>query len=172
MPAIVVKMDGADEIRKRLSTLAARMGDISPIMKIIGERILLRTEERFKGQGPAPDGTPWAPLAPSTRRLKKHHKILTESGGLKGSIAYRVMGNVLIVGTNKVYAAIHQFGGRTAARTIRPRQGKALYWPGAAHPVRVVKHPGSAIPARPFLGISERESIELIGIIERYLEER
>lgn len=26
--------------------------------------------------------------------------------------------------------------------TIRPRRKRALFWPGAAHPVRVVRHPG------------------------------
>lgn len=54
-------------------------------------------------------------------------------------------------GSDREYAAIHQLGGRTKAHFIRPRNGKALWWPGAAHPVRGVRHPGSVIPARPFL---------------------
>ena len=30
----------------------------------------------------------------------------------------------------------------TRPHTIRPRRKRALSWPGAAHPVRVVRHPG------------------------------
>ena len=37
----------------------------------------------------------------------------------------------------------------TAPHIIRPRTAGALYWPGAAHPVPLVHHPGSR--ARPFL---------------------
>lgn len=31
----------------------------------------------------------------------------------------------------------------TDPHTIRPRRKRALYWRGAAHPVRVVRHPGT-----------------------------
>lgn len=55
------------------------------------------------------------------------------------------------IGSDRKYAAIHQLGGKTAAHVIRPKNGKALFWPGAAHPVAFVNHPGSKIPARPFL---------------------
>ncbi len=53
--------------------------------------------------------------------------------------------------SDRPYAAIHQFGGRTPARTIVAAYKKALFWPGARHPVKSVRHPGSNIPARPFL---------------------
>jgi hypothetical protein len=39
------------------------------------------------------------------------------------------------------YAPFVEFG--TRAHTILPREKKALYWPGASHPVRSVKHPGT-----------------------------
>ena len=37
----------------------------------------------------------------------------------------------------------------TGAHTIRPKRKKALYWAGASHPVRSVRHPGSS--AKPYL---------------------
>lgn len=37
----------------------------------------------------------------------------------------------------------------TSAHIIRPKNGKALYWPGARHPVRMVRHPGTK--ANPFV---------------------
>ncbi len=45
------------------------------------------------------------------------------------------------------YARFVQFG--TAPHTIYPKNGKALYWPGAAHPVKSVNHPGTR--ANPFM---------------------
>ena len=39
------------------------------------------------------------------------------------------------------YAPFVEFG--TAPHVIVPKNGKALYWPGAAHPVAKVNHPGS-----------------------------
>jgi phage gpG-like protein len=42
-------------------------------------------------------------------------------------------------------------------------------WPGAAHPVRVVKHPGSDIPARPFLMVQDEDWEEIRHIAFNYL---
>lgn len=39
---------------------------------------------------------------------------------------------------------------------IRPRNAKALFWPGAAHPVMVVHHPG--LKARPFFAPAIEEA--------------
>lgn len=58
------------------------------------------------------------------------------------------------------YAAIHEFGGRTRPHIIRPRLANALRFPnmsfvgGGGSPwifARVVNHPGSNIPARPYM---------------------
>src|SRR3977135_3862841 len=45
------------------------------------------------------------------------------------------------------YAPYVEFG--TRPHTILPKEKKALYWPGAAHPVMRVNHPGSR--ANPFM---------------------
>lgn len=39
------------------------------------------------------------------------------------------------------YSPFVEFG--TAPHVILPKNAKALYWPGAAHPVRRVNHPGT-----------------------------
>lgn len=173
MAEITIKLDGADAVRERLREISSRMSNLSPILKAIGDRVAEQTKRRVESQGPAPDGTPWAPLKPATLARKKHAKILTESGHLRDSIRYQLAGsNTVTVGTNLVYAAIHQLGGRTPARTILPVRKKALYWPGAAHPVKSVSHPGSLIPARPFLGLSDRDSREIIDMINDYITRR
>ena len=56
------------------------------------------------------------------------------------------------IGTAKVsaeaaYAGFVELG--TAAHVILPKNKKALMWPGAAHPVRSVNHPGTK--ANPFM---------------------
>lgn len=162
-----------EPVKQALNDLAGKIKNPSPVMKIIGEYMLRSTEDRFNRQGPAPDGTPWAPLKASTLKRKKHSKILTESGHLRGSIRYQLQGtNGVAIGTNRVYAAIQQLGGKTSPSVIVPKTKKALFWPGAAHPVKSVRHPGSVIPARPYLGVSDQDSTEIVGIINRYLSLR
>lgn len=170
MPEIIIKMDGADAIRERLREIATRMSNMSPIMKAIGDRIVEQTKRRFEAGGPAPDGTPWKePKTPNPKRIRT----LTVSGHLRDSIRFQMIGNnAVAIGTNKVYAAIHQLGGKTPAHIIRPRNKGGLFWLGAKHPMKSVRHPGSVIPARPFLGLSEANSKELLGIINEYIAGR
>ncbi|MGK0740171.1 phage virion morphogenesis protein, partial [Yokenella regensburgei] len=61
-----------------------------------------------------------------------------------------------VVGTNVVYARIHQEGGKTRPHVIRPRNKKALYFNGRF--AAKVNHPGSDIPARPFLSLTEEDN--------------
>jgi phage virion morphogenesis protein len=172
MPEIRITVHD-EQVNQALKELAGKMKNLSPVMKAIGEYLLRSTEDRFNRQGPAPDGSPWAPLKASTLKRKKHGKILTESGHLRGSIRYQLQGpSSVAIGTNRVYAAIHQLGGKTSPSVIVPRTKKALFWPGAAHPVKSVRHPGSVIPARPFLGVSARDGAEIVSIINRYLSMR
>lgn len=51
------------------------------------------------------------------------------------------------------YAAIHEFGGKTRPHRIEPRNAKALAFQMGGKDVfaRYVNHPGSNIPARPYL---------------------
>jgi len=172
MPDITIRIEDR-EVQRVFHTLIERGKNLRPFLKAVGETVVLQTEDRFNNQGPAPDGTAWAPLKNTTRARKKNTKILSEQGvmgGLRGSIRYQLIGNdTVAIGTNKVYGAIHQLGGKTGPRTIVPVKGKALYWPGAAHPVRAVKHPGSNIPARPYLGLSRENSDEIVEMANRYL---
>lgn len=168
MPEIIIKMDGADAIRARLREISSRVSNMSPIMKNIGDRVVEQTKRRFESGGPAPDGTPWkAPKTPNPKRVRT----LTVSGHLRDDIRYRPIGNnAVAIGTNRVYAAIHQLGGRTAASVILPRRKKALKTPYGLF--KKVNHPGSVIPARPFLGVSEENSTELLRIINEYIAGR
>jgi len=48
MPDITIKIDGADAVRKRLSEIASRSGNLSPILKAIGDRVAAQTKRRFE----------------------------------------------------------------------------------------------------------------------------
>jgi hypothetical protein len=61
--------------------------------------------------------------------LRRSHATRVEQGGDRG-----------VIGTNLKYAkAVHE---GYPAFTIRPARKKALFWKGARHPVRSVRHPG------------------------------
>jgi phage virion morphogenesis protein len=162
---ITIKTDGADAVREYLKGIADRVGNMSPIMKAIGDRVAEQTKRRFEKGGPAPDGTPWA-------KVKKPHPkargILRISDHLKDSIRFQMIdNNTVAIGTNKVYAAIHQLGGKTGPHDIVPVRKKAIKTPFGLF--RRVKHPGSQIPARPYLGLSRSDSDEIIGIINEHI---
>lgn len=152
-------------ITGKLREIQRKTGKLEPALKIIGERMIRHTDDRFENERD-PDGKPWAPLRESTRKQKKNPKILSESGHLRGSIRYQAEGNRLRVGTNKVYGAVHQLGGKP--HMIKPKNKKALSWPGAQHPVKKVNHPG--IQARPYLGIGDEDRKDILEVLDDYLE--
>jgi len=184
------------EVAAALNKLTGKVANLSPVMRIIGEYMVRSTEDRFYSEGPAPDGMAWPPLAASTRRRKKHPKILTESGDL------RVM-HPQLLGTHGVaigpssrihYAAIHQLGGtiHRGAGTVQVRHrtdakgnllrtelfgGKGLVFAKASHKRALSRQFSTAahdirIPARPYLGVSAADSTAIVGIVNRYLEMR
>ena len=63
------------------------------------------------------------------------------------------------VGTNVEYAAIHEYGGRTPAHLIEPRNMKALAFEIGGETIirRRVHHPGSTMPERSFLRSALRD---------------
>ena len=134
-------------------------------LRQIGSYMVAATIRRFELEGGA--GGRWTP---SRRAREEGGQTLTDTGRLRSSITYNVTGDGVEIGTNVAYAAIHQFGGRTPPRTIRPRRKKALFFPGARHPVAKIEHPGSNIPARPFLDFDDRDRIAVGRIVARMLE--
>lgn len=147
-----VKFDGTAATAS-LRGLLAGIENPAPLLAELGEAVVLRsTRERFKTQT-APDGTAWAALQPWYKREKHRNKnrILTLSGQLRGQLVSQVVGGKSVeVGSNLVYAAVHQFGG-----TIRPQNAKLLHFRG--HVAKSV-----TIPARPYLGLSEADKNELV----------
>lgn len=85
-------------------------------------------------------------------------KIGVGTGRLRSSIRFKAVSKdddmMLTFGTDVPYAAIHEYGGRTRPHVIRPRRKPFLAYikDGKWNYVRgQVQHPGSLIPARPFM---------------------
>ena len=83
----------------------------------------------------------------------------TRSGALRASIHAALEADataitITLESTGVVYAAIQEYGGRTAAHDIVATKAQALHFAGAggAAFAKRVHHPGSTIPARSYLG--------------------
>lgn len=110
MSKIEIKLDNP-ALEHALKGLKEAAGNLHPALRHIGEAVKESTQQRFLSGGPAPDGTAWAPLSPATLLRKRGKGILRESGQLMDTILWQLAGESVMVGTNKVYGAIHQFGG-------------------------------------------------------------
>lgn len=168
------------QVGKALGELAERLADLTTPLNDIAEYLHQSTDDRFRQQV-APDGSPWAPLAPSTLARKKSSRILREAGTLQDTLRHSVSNNELSFGTDRPYGAIHQFGGKIeqAARSqqVYFRQGKDgsvdsrfVERSRSNFAQWVSRGAGSVeILARPYLGMSTDDEVEVLSIITAYL---
>lgn len=150
MSSVQISIDDGN-LTDLLKKASSAIGSTDALMKNLGESLLNVTLERMDREE-APDGSKWQDLNPGYKSGKRGTRMLQEQGmssGLKGSLTYRVSGNELELGSSKVYAAIHQYGG-----DIKPVSADRLYFNIAG---RVVTAKKVTIPARPYLGIGQNE---------------
>ena len=153
MIRIDVNIDMFD-LEAAMSRLREAAQDTTPIMRRCAGVLAGAAEDAFDDEAD-----------PVTARAAKGHsgKILQLTGSLASSLERNFGRTYAVVGTAKPYAAAHQFGAVTKPHVIRARNGKALKIPGVGFR-RSVNHPGSTIPARPFLGIGPDDEKELLEI--------
>lgn len=150
-------------VSKAFTRLVSVMGNTTPIMSAIGTGLVGSTHRRFVSQR-APDGTPWERLHSEYTKMKRNRRILTESGRLRDSISSRPGRDQVTVGTNTIYAAVHQLGS-----TIKPKAASHLVFRLASG---IVLSKSVTIPSRPYLGISDDDhtmiSETVFHFIQRY----
>lgn len=169
---VSIKIDATTKpLQRTLAELKKKAGDLRPLMKSIGEHMLRSVDDNFDAETD-PDGRPWKPVRPETMARKRVKKILHGMGRLRGSVNYRADARSVEIGTPVIYGAIHQLGGKTRPHVIRPRRAKALAWLGGRHPVKKVDHPGSVIPARPYLGVGKRDRTAIGRIVKRHMSRK
>ena len=147
MAGVTITVDDHDVLAK-LQQLKNHCANLRPVFREIGEYLNLSTHERFNRQVD-PDGNRWAETSDVTkaRKTRNKDKILIESGDLMSTLRYQVLDDALEFGTDRVYGAMMQFGGK-----------KSQYpnlW--------------GDIPARPFLGLSIDDKAEILEILGDYL---
>lgn len=125
MAGVVLSLDDRD-VQHALSALSRLLVDTRPLLAEFGEIVLSQTQDSFERQA-APDGTPWEP---SQRALAFGGQTLVDSGQLLASLDVEVLPDAVVVGTNKHYAAIHQFGGQ-AGRSRKTKITARPYLPDA-----------------------------------------
>jgi len=102
-------------IKETLSAILARASDMRPVWMLVGQIILESSLRNFEERR-SPDGTAWQEVSERYARWKskKGHdpgNILVLNNRLMRSINVRPETDHVVIGTNVVYAAIHQFGG-------------------------------------------------------------
>ncbi|WP_257325611.1 phage virion morphogenesis protein [Pseudoalteromonas rhizosphaerae] len=144
---IDISTEGAAAVSDVLTQLVKNLDNLAPALGNVGEHLMLTHRDHFDEQR-SPDGDPWQSLSPDYAKSKKKNKdkILRLNDILRDTFAYNVGDESLEFGTNMEYAAMHQFGGTS---DMIPRL--------------------AAIPARPFLGLSADDEIEVIEILSEFL---
>jgi phage virion morphogenesis protein len=182
MSGVTLEFDNAAALAY-IQQVADATGNPEPMLRDMGEYLLIAHDGRFKSQT-APDGTPWQALSPAYQRRKKKNqdKIMRLDGHLANTLRYQVRSGELLFGSNRPYAAIHQLGGeiQVASRSqqvffrqdtrsgevgnrfVKRKASNFAQWVTiGAYSIR--------IPARPFLGTSAADNAELVEIAKGYL---
>jgi phage gpG-like protein len=115
----------SSQVTVALGKFGLSLAQNDELMQEIGASQLLSIRRTFRDEGvPARS---WAPLAPSTIRSNPKiygagHKLLIRSSRLLNSIAVsQVRPGSVTIGTNLVYAAVHQFGSRDRSTAVGPQ---------------------------------------------------
>ena len=189
-----VRIDLADSgVRAALERMRLGLplgGTMQPAMENIGRALKTGTQLRFRTTT-GPDGQQWEE---SLRARNEGGQTLSLTRRLRNSVTYQASNASVAVGTNVVYAAIHQLGG-----VIRAKNGPFLSIPvtpaaraagsprnmQGLHVAQTLKgrfilvdakgvtqyllRRQVTMPARPFLGVSASDRTEITGVAERYL---
>lgn len=182
--ASITLHDTATEGLSRLVDAAVHPGQM---MSAMSAYLVTSTQRRFETET-GPDGVKWKPLADRTAsrkigrgKVRGTANILRLSTRLYQSLVSRSDETSAEVGTNVVYAAIHQFGGeiqlyaRSQKMSLkRVRSGRTRFvkhgTKGAElRNVTIGEHVVN-IPARPYFGFSETDISALLQIGREHLE--
>lgn len=168
MRAFDITVDDA-AVHAALDALSGRVRNMRPAMSEIARLLRNATEDAFAREA-SPFGQKWQPLKKSTLAARRGGgagaKILQDSGQLAASITATSDATSATLTAGKVYAAIHQFGGRIdyAPRSILVR----LRTDRKGNLLRQKDHPNLAVFARdthklafPIWGTSDGWSVNI-----------
>lgn len=130
--ATYFEVQGLVEVGQVLGRLAQL--DLVDLADVVGEYLVNSTRARIQEDKASAEGEAWAPWSERYDETRNHgvHSLLIGEGHLQGSIDNYSSATEVRVGTPLVYAAVHQFGSGDGS-----------------------------IPARPYLGLSALDRLEI-----------
>lgn len=111
--ALQVQLTGSAKVQRVLRGLSRLK--IQDLMDNIGNMVANQTRTRIRSDKKAPDGSQWPPLSAKYAAAKAKKKgsavgMLEYSGALADSITHLATSQQVEVGSNLVYARVHQEG--------------------------------------------------------------
>lgn len=150
------QIQGDDKVIAALEKIASPQMR-SDILDETGSYGVASTQQRFI-DGKSPDGEKWKK---SHRAQKDGGETLRDDNYLFQSLTHIFSADKVEWGSNKIYAAIHHFGG-----IIKPKKAKALRFVmgGMTFTVKQV-----TMPSREFLGLNDADETEIEAIVEDHI---
>lgn len=164
-----LRVEGQDDIERKLAVLHGRLGDLTPLMDIIGMVLEVDAQDNFEGEH-SPAGVPWLK---SQRAKETGGKTLQDSRRLFLSLTHRSGATFAEVGTNVIYARRHNQGwSGTEKVASHKRVMQSVFGVKLADPITVTvkAHSRKAnTPKREFLGMSAGAREDIFGHVADYL---
>ena len=150
-----------DDVTAKFKKIFSTLGNKEQALLVAGEILIENTRGRL-ARGIDVNGQPFQPLTALTIANKNRNadKVLIEHGDLYRELHYQLVngGRSLEFGSDRKYAAIHQFGG-----LIKPKNKKALRFKGTF--AKQVK-----IPKREFLGVTPHDANDVLQALADLIE--
>ena len=153
---VSLKWNGFD---KAVAKAAKKMANSRLLMASVGEALVSGTIRRFNDEE-SPKGEKWEK---SGRAIAEGGQTLSDTAHLRKSIDFKATPAQVMVGSNLLYARIHQLGG-----TIKPKKGKALKFKGKNGQDIFVSEVN--MPARPYLGVSKADMDEVRETMAEFIK--
>lgn len=144
MSTVSITINDSD-LRRGLRALESAAADMTPAMRKIAGTLHAETDINFDESG-RPE---WIV---SQAAEDRSGQTLRKTGRLQGSVSTEYDSSTAMIGTNTIYGAIHQFGGKTG------------------------RNESVELPARPYLPIDEEGNLQseavnsVLDTVQRHLE--
>ncbi len=161
MSGASIRIEGSDEANAALAATAARLDNPRDLYDDIGLLLIASTQKRFETETD-PQGSPW-PV--SLRVQMEGGKTLQDKGHLVNSIVREVHDSGVAVGTNVIYAAIHQHGG-----VIKAKTAKGLRFRPLGSNADIIRK-SVTMPRRAFLGLDQDDEQGIKQLTELWISE-
>lgn len=115
--AIAFDVDGVQHLSLGLDSMRRNLGQTRGLLRRFGAEVETQTKDRIQTKKRSPGGIPWQPWSPAYAATRHaNHSLLINRGHLQNSIAWRLAGDTVRIGSPLSYARKHQLGEGVPAR--------------------------------------------------------